>query len=393
MSSIDTLTSLPYLTWAPAEKTIDKRGVVKYDRTKAFPGLNMYSEPSSKCYIVDMSGNVLHKWWGEELGWQIDKLCKNGDLIVVLQDKALCVLDWNSHIKWIKRMSFHHDVALAANGDIYAIVSKNEWVLKSGIPFSVPFPAINDYIVVLSPKGAIKREISLLSLLKNEISFRRFFGIYPWMVKPGNLIKRFLWMIIRAKNIKDINNPKNYAPKPPLEIFHTNTIEIIDRDIPGLCNKGDLLVCMAHLSLVAILDIKKEKVIWMWGQKELQGPHDPLFLKNGNILIFDNGIRRKYSRVIELNPLTKEIVWEYRGEPREDFFSWSRGANQRLPNGNTLITESERGRAFEVTPGGEIAWEFYEPYINTEKMRVTINRMIRIINPEDYPCLKNMRPQ
>ena len=38
------------------------------------------------------------------------------------------------------------------------------------------------------------------------------------------------------------------------------------------------------------------------------------------------------------------------------------GTTKRLPNGNTLITESNNGRAFEVTPAGEIVWEFFNPY-------------------------------
>ena len=35
---------------------------------------------------------------------------------------------------------------------------------------------------------------------------------------------------------------------------------------------------------------------------------------------------------------------------------------QRLPNGNTLITEGSDGRVFEVTPEHEIVWEFISPY-------------------------------
>ena len=43
--------------------------------------------------------------------------------------------------------------------------------------------------------------------------------------------------------------------------------------------------------------------------------HAPTPLPNGNLLIFDNGTLRGYSRVIELNPLTEEIAWEYDGKP------------------------------------------------------------------------------
>ena len=41
-----------------------------------------------------------------------------------------------------------------------------------------------------------------------------------------------------------------------------------------------------------------------------------------------------------------DILWEYRAE---GFYTLSQGYAQRLANGNTLVTESERGRAFEIT--------------------------------------------
>ena len=43
------------------------------------------------------------------------------------------------------------------------------------------------------------------------------------------------------------------------------------------------------------------------------------------------------------------------------FFSYNISSVQRLPNGNTLITEGQYGRVFEVTTEGEIVWEFVHP--------------------------------
>jgi len=56
------------------------------------------------------------------------------------------------------------------------------------------------------------------------------------------------------------------------------------------------------------------------------------------------------------------------------------GAAQRLSNGNTLITESDEGRVFEVTKGGERVWS----YMNSDRAggkRATIYRMTRITDP------------
>ena len=38
------------------------------------------------------------------------------------------------------------------------------------------------------------------------------------------------------------------------------------------------------------------------------------------------------------------------------------GRDQMLPNGNTLIVETDRGRALELTEDGRVVWEFHSPY-------------------------------
>ena len=108
----------------------------------------------------------------------------------------------------------------------------------------------------------------------------------------------------------------------------------------------------------------------------------------GDLLVFDNGgwggygdpnpgshhdvnnAQRDYSRVLQFNPITLEITWKY--TPREaghihpldsyKFYSPFISSAQRLPNGNTLITEGSDGRIFEVTPEHELVWEYINPY-------------------------------
>lgn len=63
-----------------------------------------------------------------------------------------------------------------------------------------------------------------------------------------------------------------------------------------------------------------------------------------------------------MNPATNAIVWKYQDKPTWNFFSPRMGLAQRLPNDNTLITESSFGRFFEVTNEGEIVWEYVNPY-------------------------------
>lgn len=99
----------------------------------------------------------------------------------------------------------------------------------------------------------------------------------------------------------------------------------------------------------------------------------------GNVLVYNNGgdDERPYSTIVEIAlPLNDEghylmeagtptlpnnYVWEYRADPPERFYSALMSGMQRLPNGNTFISEGLNGRIFEVSPAGEIVWEYYMP--------------------------------
>ena len=122
-----------------------------------------------------------------------------------------------------------------------------------------------------------------------------------------------------------------------------------------------------NISTVLIIDKKTGKIAWKLGWDVIARQHDPSMLENGNILIFDNGERRRndvrvFSRVVEINPVSDQIVWEYSDHPYYNFYSPRISGARRLPNGNTLITEGMFGRMFQVTPSKEVVWEYINPY-------------------------------
>lgn len=379
-SSAEALKSLPYLTWVPAKKDVLKSGVTKYEREQSFEGLNLFNPRNlSRAYLMDMGGKVLHSWArktdGDE-GWQHIELCENGDLLAIVKDRMLIRLDWSSGLVWTARMRFHHDVALAENQDIYSLIREGDFISYG----NSTLPILNDCVVVFSPEGEIKRKISIFQVMKEEVPSQKWTEIDNWIKDP----KTQQELVLRKKKQDFL-----FTNMDPTNILHTNTVEIVGKNIKGVCRKGDLLICCLKLDLIGIIDRESEKLIWKWGAGILDKPHHPTLLENGNILIFDNGANREYSRVVELDPLKKEIVWYYQSEPPEAFFSVSRGSSQRLPNGNTLITESDRGRVFEVTHSGEVVWEFYNPEIKkADKKRAAIYRMMRLTNSEKYPFLK-----
>jgi hypothetical protein len=95
--------------------------------------------------------------------------------------------------------------------------------------------------------------------------------------------------------------------------------------------------------------------------------HEALMVKKGDlgdglILVFNNGrdslnsYRR--SSIQAIDPVREVVEWEYSSEY---FFSSVGGTEQKLPGSNVLITSSHGGRAFEITPEGDIVWEWVPP--------------------------------
>jgi len=123
--------------------------------------------------------------------------------------------------------------------------------------------------------------------------------------------------------------------------------------------------------------------------------HDPSLLANGHILLFDNGAHRRdqalsASRVLEVDPTTNTIVWEYRDTPPYNFFSPTISGARRLPNGNTLITEGNFGRMFQVTPDKQVVWEYINPYFPAGPDGALVNGVFRATHylPEDIPAFR-----
>lgn len=119
-----------------------------------------------------------------------------------------------------------------------------------------------------------------------------------------------------------------------------------------------------------IIEINPQnKIVWQYGitasvgntRGRLYSPGDMQCLKGGHFLITDTDNHR----VIEVNS-DEEIIWQYGNTDNKLGSGYGSESNQlnaptqafRLPNGNTLISDSENRRVVEVNPHGEVAWHF-----------------------------------
>lgn len=397
--SEERLRALPYLSWTPA-KNASESGITIFEPERSYTGINIYkSGDMPEANLMNMKGDVLHTWTeatGDDVTWSNVELTGDGDLLVFVDYERIIKLDWDSNILWqSKNLGLHHDLSISADGDIYTLARRFEYIPE----FSLTHLTANDYITILSDAGEEKRSISIADLLLDAeipIVHEDIEADYPRDTKLRRSIERltagdgasFLASILRKVEpyYEKMSRPKDY--------FHTNAISIIDTQLSDgtkeLSGPDMILICIRNQNLIAIVDLKKEEIVWSWGANDLEHPHDPVVLSNGNILLFDNGYKREYSRIVELDPATREIVWEYQSTPPDDFYSETRGSNQELSNGNILIADSRNGRAFEITRDGDTVWEFYNPDIKKRGElieRATIFHMRRLESPDNLPNL------
>jgi outer membrane protein assembly factor BamB len=127
---------------------------------------------------------------------------------------------------------------------------------------------------------------------------------------------------------------------------------------------GNLMLSFQSTITVVILDRHSGAVVRRIGPPLLSNPHAASLVPNGNILSVDNGtgpVPQPSSRVVEIDRNVGKIVWSYEKAPIADCGARISNA-QRLWNGNTLITEGQDGRLFEVTACGAVVWEYINPH-------------------------------
>lgn len=363
LREIDRLRSIGYVTGSrPAPPAT---GVTVHDRERAQQGLNFYTSGHFPgAVLMDMEGNVLHMWerhfsdiWpkrrdarGAENAkyWRYAHLFENGDVLAIFEGFGMVKLDKDSNVLWSSYHHQHHDLKVTEDGRIFTLT--REAVIHPQI--NPDEPILEDYFTVFDADGNFLSSMSIVDALGESQFLHQLEGM----------------------------NARG-------DIFHTNAIEILDGsladDIPAF-RAGSLLLSARTISMLMVLDPENRLITWT-----SKGPwvkqHDPSVLENGRIILFDNNGNDGRSRVIEFDPVTNDIIWQYRGATPDDFYSQMCGAVTRLRNGNTLATESDGGRAIEIAPDGTVVWEYLNPERAGDEVQfvATLFEMMRM--PEDFP--------
>ena len=397
-------------------------GATVYKPEKCWNGYTLFQANETGALLIDMNGNGVQMWKG--LHGFPNKLLPGGQVFGStgvrnpahsVQDQLdLVQVDWDGKIVWtFDQLEYIEDPG-----------EKPRWMARqhhdfqrTGNPvgYYVPgmIPEVNSgNTLILAHKNVKNPKISDKTLLDDVIIEVDWEGNIVWEWHCHEHFDSY-GFDEASKNIL-CRDPNFRPPGGGMgDWMHINSMSVLGPN--KWYDAGDerfhpdnIIWDSREANIAAIIDKKTGKIVWKIGPYYDQSPelqklgwligmhHCHMIPKGlpgaGNILVFDNGgwagygipnpgspkgvknALRDYSRVVEFDPTTLEIVWQY--TPAEAgymmpydaarFYSPFISGAQRLPNGNTMICEGSGGRLIEVTADHEIVWEYISPYWGTQ---------------------------
>jgi hypothetical protein len=364
-------------------------GVTIYDPEKAYNCYVLFDGRDDRGHLIDMNGNDVRSY--PYSGWPIEMINpaehdgKKGHVLGQKEPDAfnnenVIEMDWDGNIVWEwgkdapgGKAGQDHDLARLPNGNTLIL-----GYFPRVVPEISDEPVRDQNIYEVTPQGELVWQWS-------AIDHREQLGIAQEDI--GLLLDSKVRN--RRTGLLALNNMHPLGPnkwhRAGDERFHPDNLMIDSRD-------GNF---------VAIIEKSTGDIVWLTGPRypgsqdmskrkftgavprpldQTCGQHDAHLIPDGcpgagNVLLFDNGgysgwppvyhFLWQATRILEIDPNTRDIVWQYDASSSGDqvwtFFSYFMGGVRRLPNGNTLICETIHGRIFQVTPDGEIVWEYVCP--------------------------------
>ena len=420
-------------------------GTTIYDPEKAYNGYTIMPIPSVGAVLIDMNGNVVHTW--KSFTGSPNKLLPGGQIMGSLgrrdsefayQDNtALAQVDWDGKLIW----KFDHKEEVEDGGVKQWVARQHHDYQREGNPVGYYVPGMEmrtdgGHTFMLCHENRYNHRITDKRLLDDCIIEVDWEGNIVWKWNVSDHFNELGFTEIQKNAL--FRNP-NYQPNGGGECdwMHLNSMSLLGPnkwyDAGDERFHPDNIIWDARESnILAIISKETGKIVWKIGPDftesralrkigQIIGQHHVHMIPRGlpgegNILIFDNGgwagyglpsrtskdgtktDRRDYSRVIELNPVTLEVVWAFDAAvwggmtsmvSKTKFYSQLISSAQRLPNGNTLITEGCCCRLFEVTPDKEVVWEYYAPFEPTDFIyrayRYPYDYVPQLERPEEVP--------
>ncbi len=412
------IVALVVLSPGLAQEEEDARGVV-VNKPEAFDGYTFIAPHFNNiAYVIDNDGRVINEWNIGDFKREIH-LLDNGNVLVVRGspeeldksliplayevDGAIVEFTWDGDKVWEyvfrhPHKRHHHGIDVLPNGNILALVWEYHHIdeaLALGLDPAVVEATLAGYDHFL-PDSIVE-----IDRANSEI-------VWEWRAWDHliqDLDEKLPNYGAPAANPQRIDiNYEQYLLKSiptdwsagPADWMHSNMVNynpILDQIVISVLRFDEFWI-INHGAAAEEADGRASDLLYRWGNpfaygagdmvedRKLFQQHDAQWIEEGlpgagNILIYNNRnnlVREheladdEYSSILEIKlPLREdgsydwsadaEIVWRY----DTGFYSRIISGVQRLPNGNTLITAGVPGRVLEVTPDGEVVWEFLNP--------------------------------
>lgn len=398
-------------TLVAAAPTVFPTGTTIYDPTRTWNGYTIFIAPEDiGAVLIDMNGNTVKRWTGFNGAAGGPARVLPGGYVISAgatrpqhqESNELIEQDWDGNVVW----SFDRTERVAGAGGrmTWSARQHHDWQ-REGMPGGYYSPEADP--VVEGGKTLVLAHVNRMhpSISPNLLEEDRIVEVSPageilWDWYAADHVDEFGFSP-RARELmleeRDLGGPMR-----GFDWMHVNAATYVGPN--RMYDAGDerfdpenVLISSRYANMIAII-ARDGSVVWRLGPDyaetekgraigQILGQHNPHIIPKGlpgegNLLVFDNGsnagygmsgirgpmgtgtIERASSRVVEIDPVTLEVVWTYSMPGREAFrfFSHYISNAQRLENGNTMITEGADGRIFEVTRAGEIVWEYVSPY-------------------------------
>lgn len=349
------------------------------------------SEVPGDVRLIDMNGNVVHTWTVDPYFNKRSRLLPNGHLVYVGADKTIYESDWDSNIVWQhKGIGSTNDLRVLPNGNRLLIA-------HNPIPQSAQ-DKVEDVDEKIAPWWKPRKRGSEEHQLGADIFEVNLDGEVVWEWHAHDHLDLNLFSPLTPES--DWLHANSIAPLPENKWFDDGDVRF---------RPGNIILNARNINMFYIIDKQSGDVVWE-GTHDYRGgmahSHEPEMIEKGlpgagNIILFDNSLFPRHRShtgqtiIVEMNPISKEIVWKYEtlGYANIKFFSKTMGTQARLPNGNTYISEDNTGRLFQVQPDGTIVWEYVNrggttrpsvvPYDFTPQLRAMERPVERRVTPPD----------
>ena len=410
-------------TLAPIRaQSVYPTGTTIYEPARAWNGYTVLSPLQTQAVLViDMNGNVVKRWEGlNNSAGGPARVLPGGILISASgarppnqESLELVQQDFDGKVIW--QFSHNEQIKTGEGSTIWSARQHHDWQRES-LPAGYYSPESAPVVegtstLILTHTNRLQPRVADVMLEDDRLVEVSWKGDVLWEWVASDHIDELGFAPDARKAIKAAQS-FNKA-RGSFDWLHINSAHYVGPN--RWFDQGDMrfapnnvIISSREASLLAIVG-RDGKIVWRLGpdfseSKELRairqiiGQHHAHIIPKGlpgagNLLVFDNGgssgygfaspiapdgvgaFARSTSRVVEINPVTLELVWSYTN-PR--FFSTNISSAQRLPNGNTLITAGAGGRMFEVTTQGAIVWEYMYPLFSGANSSNAVYRAHRV---------------